>query len=414
MAQETGAGMQFSQVENEQFADIFGSNTAPQNNQNPFSIVSTEEEVDIFATPPAKTAETTTEGDTGQQQQQAEPKLDENGNPIEEEVDILGTEGETEEEAARKAGRPPKYDFKDINGYFQDRIKSNKLIGLIGEDDQPIELKTPEDYDMVIDENIKYQVEQHKKELNDTWYSSKSAAWKAVAQYSELVDDPTQIIPFIQGIQNIQSVSSVDEKTVEGAEQILRYYKKRSGTPDEIIDDEIESLKTSDKLVSAATKIKPAILQQETLQLQKMQQEAAQEEANYWKMVEDYEKSARQVISTPLFGAKLKPEEQTEIYNMIAVPQEELGGYAIYNEIDGLYQKKDFETLRKIAFLLRKEDNFLKIASQREVTKVANELQKKVRLATTPKTSSGELEDPSYTGTPKIRVSGNKTFGKAM
>ena len=365
--------MNFNEVNQDEFADIFYLPNAEEPNK--FKITSTEEDTDILGlTPP--------EGDTPAEETKEET----------EDVDILG-QGEPAEEE-RKVGRKPKYDFSDMSGYFSDRFKSNKLIPIVGEDDQPIELKTPEDFDLVIEENIKYQVDQKSKELEKTWYQSKSSAWKAVAQYAEYVDDPSEILPFLQGVKNIQTVSAVDETTLEGAEQIVRYQKQLSGIPSDVIEEEIEALKSTDKLVSSASKIKPALLQREERNLAAMQEEAKQSEIKYWTMVQDYEKKARQVIDSPLFGKiKLQNEEKAEVYDLIAVPNEEAGGYAIYSEIDKLYEKADFETLRELALLLKKKEKYLKYASQQEIGKVGKDLQNKLRLATSPKAGSADMDD---------------------
>lgn len=393
--------MEYNEVNQAEFVDLFGSQP---NQPAQFSVSTHEEDTDLFTQVP------TTEPPAGGAPVE-EKKLDENGNPIVEKP-VEGVEADILEDKAATAGRKPKYDFTEITGYFQDRIKNNKLIGLVDQDDKPVELKTPEDFDRIIDENINYQVSEYKKAVDANWHESKSPAWKAIARYADKVDNPADVIPFLQGVQNMQSVSAIDEKTIEGAEAIVRYYKQTTGSPADVINDEVDSLKSTDKLVAAATKLKPAILQQEAQYLGQLQAKAEQEERQYWTMVEDYEKSARAVISQPLFGAKLKPEEQNEIYNMIAIPNEEAGGYMIYTAIDDLYQKKDFETLRKVAMLLRKEDNFLKYASQKAVATSAAAVQNKIRLATTPKTGSGELEDPNYQEAPRIKLKSGMSFGK--
>jgi hypothetical protein len=400
--------------DNNQFADIFGP-MAPSYGNRPqsgfaFQEESTEEDILGYKIQDKPADDQSAGADDTKDKQDTAPKEGDS------ETDILGTGEEKEGEEPKegdepKAGRKPKYDFSDTSGYFADRFKSGKLIPLIDQDDKPLELKTPEDFDMVIEQNINYQVEQKTKELEQNWYKSKPPAFQAVAQYAELVDDITEIIPFIQGVRNIQSVASVDENTIEGAEAIIRYYKQATGTPEDVITDEIESLKTADKLISNAVKLKPAILQQETQRLQQMKAQKEAEEQKYWKMVTDYERSARSVISQPLFGAKMKTEEQSEIYDMIAVPNEEEGGYSIYSEIDKLYEDKNFEMLRKVALLLKKEEAFLKYASQKALSESSREIQGKIRLATIPKGNSG-LEDPEQSA-PKIKVNPQqKGFGK--
>jgi hypothetical protein len=386
--------MKFNEVDQNEFADILGMGSG-EDAFKPFKITGTEDETDILGL-----AEEVEETDPLTTQVQTEVQ-EEN----EEDVDILGQGEEKPEEADKKPGRKPKYDFSDISGYFQDRFKANKLIPIVGEDDNPIELKTPEDFDLVIEENIKYQVEQKAKELEKTWYEKKSPAWKAIAQYAEYVQNPTELVPFLQGVDNIQTVSQVDENTLEGAEQIVRYQKQLAGTPTDVIEEEIEALKSTDKLISSASKIKPALIQREERELARMQQEAQQREIQYWTLVQEYEKKARTVIDAPLFGkVKLPNEEKAEIYDLIAVPNEESGGYAIYSEIDKLYENADFETLREVALLLKKKDKYQKYVSQREVQKTGQDLQRKIRLATESKTSSGGMDDVDEQEQPVIKA----------
>lgn len=393
--------MNFNEVQENEFADIF--NLGPEETANTFKITATEDDADIL--------------NLGGDALEAQDPNTENAllNTEETDADILG-QGQTEEKPTeetddKKPGRKPKYDFSDMSGYFSDRFKNNKLIPIVGDDDVPIELKTPEDFDLVIEENIKYQVQQKAKELETSWYETKSPAWKAVAQYADLVSDPSELLPFLQGVNTIQSVAAVDETTIEGAEQIVRYQKQVAGVPNDVIEEEIEALKSTDKLVSSASKIKPALIAREERNLAQMQEQARQDEINYWTMVQNYEKKARQVIDSPLFGkVKLPNEEKAEIYDMIAVPNEKSEGYGIYTEIDKLYETADFETLREVALLLKRKDKYLKYASQQEVGKVGQDLQRKLRLATEPKGSSGDMDDVSTDDVKPVIRQTFKTF----
>lgn len=372
--------MEFNQVNEQEFVDLFELKDV---SSPTFNITSEEDDNDILG---LNNLTTTTEA------------------PVEEsteEVDILNTE--TAEEIAQKAGRKPKYDFSDIGGYFEDRFKNNKLIRIVGEDDKPIELKSPEDFDLVIEENIRYQVEQQKKELEKSWYQTKSPAFQAVAQYAELVQDPSEILPFLQGMNNMRSISEVDETSIEGAEQIVRYQKKLAGLPDDVVEEEIEALKSTDKLISSASKIKPNLLQREQANLVKMQESARQKEMEYWNTVAEYERKAKEIINTPLFGkVKLAMEDKEAVYDLIAIPSEESGGYKIYDEIDSLYEKADFETLREVALLLKKKEKYNKYVSQLELEKNNKELQKKLRLAT--ETGKGSVSEDDTPTEPVIKA----------
>lgn len=158
------------------------------------------QDVDILKTPQSSTTEETTQTPDNQD----DKKDDKVDNKVDEktEVDILGE---------NKA--PATTEIKDLTSYFEDRVKSGKFVAVEEEDEKGNKTlfipKTAEEYDEVLELQINYRLEQAKKDLEKSWYESKSPAWKVVSQYAELVDDPSQLIPFIQGVQTIQSVGNI-------------------------------------------------------------------------------------------------------------------------------------------------------------------------------------------------------------
>ena len=231
-------------------------------------------------------------------------------------VDILDTQN-----------RKPAIPLKDLTSYFEDRVKSGKFIAVEQEDETgkkvPFIPTTPDEYDEVLELQISYRLEQAKQEMEKNWYQSKSPAWKVVSQYAQLVDNPAEMIPFIQGVQTIQSIANIDENEIDGAEQIVRTRLIQRGDPEEIVEQQIEALKTTDKLVSTAKQYKPIIIQQEQAVLandMKIQQE---EQSRYMQMVGDIRTAAIQELEQPIFGKnKLKQEEKAEIYDLIGEPDD--------------------------------------------------------------------------------------------
>ncbi len=305
-------------------------------------------------------------------------------------ADILSTDN--------KGGRKPKYDFTDTSGYFQDRFKSGKFvpIEMDGEDGKPVQFipKTPEEFDEVIDLQVDYRLEKKAKELEENWYATKSPAWQAVAKYAEMTDDPSEILPFLQGVRTLESVRDLDPSDAASAEKIVRVRLQQRGDDDETINEQIDALRTTDKLITTAQKYKPSILQEEQQQLASMLNEKQKQQKEYIQMVSQIRESAIKAIETPLFGkVKLKQDEKAAIYEMIAEPSKETQGYPIYSAIDDLFAKNDMEKLKKIALILAKEDAYMGYISNNAATKTAGDLQTKLRVATDSRSSSGSDDD---------------------
>lgn len=381
------------QVNKDAYDDFFGLNDiiepeeVVQQKQNGFNSVGNN---DFDITPPIEEKE---------KEEKQEPIA-----PVEE-VDIL--EGDKKQEVVESV------DVTPLVSFFEERIKSGIFSPLVDEDGNDIPLTKLEDVDAFLEANLAYKLEKEKTELEKNWYSDKSPAWKAVAQYAEQVQDPTQLLPFLQGVQNIQNISEIDETTIEGAESIVRYKMQLSGDDGETIDEQIQILKDSDKIVDIAKKYKPNLVQAEAQRLAKMQEQAQQQQQQYIQMVSEYEKIAIEHIEKPLFGENLSQEEKAIVYDLIAAPSEELGGYPIFAAIDDLYEKRDFETLREIALLYAKKQEFYKYASKAATVKTANELQRKLRVQMETNTKSSGKDDPEIRTikVPAIKQQGKPRFG---
>jgi hypothetical protein len=210
-----------------------------------------------------------------------------------------------------------------------------------------------------------------------------------------MVDDPTQLIPFLQGVKNIQSVSTLNEEDPEQAEEIVRARMEQRGDPETIIKSQIDALKSTDSLIKTAQQVKPLMLQEEQRGLAQQVQEAKIREQEYLKVVNDIRENAHKAIEQPLFGkTKLRQEEKAIIYDMIAVPSEETGGYGIYSVIDKLFDTKDFELLKMITLLATKKDAFFQYLGTDIANQTATKLQKKLTVAGEMRGSSGNDSVP--------------------
>lgn len=397
--------MDISQLTESQFVDLFNSPTdtsgAASGSTPKFGM--SEQSVDLFN--PSLTETTTLTPSTTDTTTLAPSTTETTTQKPLDEVDLLGGSGN--EEGKTGPGRPPKYDFSDLSGYFEDRTKKGLFAPVKITDDKGEEIdfipKTPEEFDEVIQMQIDHKLGEAIQDVDKQWYGSKSPAWQLVAKYAENVTHPSELLPMIQGVQTIESIAKVDESQVEGAEQLVRMQLLKTGNPQELVDAQVEALKTTNKLVETAQKIKPAMLQQEQQQMARLQQDQQRQIDDYRNMVVDIRDNAIKAIEQPLGKEKLKQDEKAAIYELIAVPDEATRGYGIFNKIDELFDKKDFDKLRKIALLLTNEESFTKYVTAGVQEKVAEGLQKKLRIASENRGTSATDTATGNTSKPVIR-----------
>lgn len=371
-----------------QFIDIFNTSGTPGTpaGGNVAKFGQEERNTDIFAPPAGTPAASTTETTTLAPANPANPAASTTPGKetLLEEADLLGGSPEGDEEK-KGPGRPPKYDFTDMTGYFEDRTKNGVFVPLEVENESGEVVafvpKTPEEYDEFIQYQVEHKFKAGEKDLDQRWYESKSPAWQAVAQYAEKVNHPMELTPFLKGVEQLETVASLNEGEIDGAEKLVRISLGKSGQPQELIDTHIEALKTTNKLVETAQKLKPAMLQAEQQQLIKLQKEADQRDRDYRQMVVDIRNNAIKAIDSPLGKESLKKEEKLAIYELIAEPSPDTKGYAIFDKIDELFDKKDFDKLRKVALLLSNEEAFTKYMTSVAVEKTGAELQRRLRVA---------------------------------
>jgi uncharacterized protein YerC len=359
-----------TQISESNFVDLFSNEPLKSPEQMGFVGGGADPvEVDILANPEKK------------EEIKEEVKTEEVKVEEKQDVDIF------EEKEKGKPGRKPKNDFSDLSGYFENRLNSGKFVAI--EEETPTGEKkkfipsTPEEFDEVIDLQVNYQLEKKAKDLEESWYKSKSPAWQTVAKYAEMTDDPAEIVPFIQGIKQLQDVSAFDANSIDGAEAIVRLRLQQRGDSEDIINEQIDALKTTDRLINTATKYKPLILKEQESQLKQELYKKEQEEKEWNQLVGNIREGAIKSIETPLFGKhKLKQEEKSAIFGMIGIPSQETKGYQIYSAIDKLFESGNFDTLKEVALLLTNKEAYTNYLSDIASTKTAESLQRKLRVAT--------------------------------
>lgn len=397
--------MDINSISNQQFTNLFGPNLDDDGSEmqggTSFGMTN-DDNLNLFPNTPAVVV---TPAEAGKEETPTEqPKTGEEDKNKEEDkkedIDILGI-GDDKKDKPKTDEPAPIGEIVDMSSYFEDRLKKGTFVAIEeeGEDGQKKLFipKTPEEVDEVLQMQVDFKIEEAKKELNEKWLSDKTPAFQFLARYSDLIDDPRELIPVLQGVQNIQSIAEINEKEIEGAEELLRYNLQAKGLDKDLIDTQIESLKTTDKLISTAEKMKPQMLQEESKRLQQMERDEKKKLDDYRNMVIDLRENAIKAIDAPFYGtATLANEDKALVYDLIAEPSPESKGYQIYDEIDKLFESKNFTKLKQVALLLAKEESFFTHIGAKVANDTSTGLQKKLRVVTDSRTTtSANPEEPS-------------------
>jgi hypothetical protein len=360
--------MEITDINPNTLVDLF-SQESQENKQNATFTGVTEQEVDLFEKK---------EEDKPIENQQ----IDEN-----KEVDIL----------EKVEVKPSKNQIGDIASFFEERVKAGKFLPIEedGPDGEKIQFvpKTIDDLDEVLEIQVEHKLNEAKKDLEEKWYEGKSDAWKAIAKYSEMTDDPREVVPFLTGVKNIESVANLDPKDLKHAEQIIRTRLYQRGETEDLVEEQIEALKTTNRLEQTAEKYKPLIIKEEQDSLNKMISQKKQEQYEWETLVQKISQNAIKAIEEPFVGKiKLKQDEKVMVYDLIGHPSQETKGYKIYNAIDNLFENNKFDVLKKIALLIAKEDSFMSYISSESANKTAEGLQRQLRVADNKKNISTDFE----------------------
>lgn len=382
--------MQINTITEDNFTDIF----AEVENQKQTSFSSNLKDEDIFNIPVAP-----------EKKEDGEEKTEETKEIKDSDIFSKTKEGED----------APKEDLLNAIEFSKKLIELGEFQPIVDDTtNEPIELKTFEDIKDLWLVNKTYEKEQVLKTAEEQILASKSPIWKLVLDYADKLEDPTEILPFLQGVENLKTVVELNTENPEDAESIYRVYLKKNNTPLDLIDEQVELIKANNKLTEYAEKVKPILIKAEEEYLESEKNKADLKRQNDLELLNfNHQKTIESLESPFLEGVNLTQEEKAKVYNLLATPSKE-GGYEIYHKIDKLYEEGNFDKLKKLALLLENEDSYHKYVSTADLSKSAETLQRKIRISTELKTSSKETNPEEVKVIPKgLRKPGMpSTFGR--
>lgn len=263
-------------------------------------------------------------------------------------------------------------------------IENGKLQPWVNDKNEIILPTTKAELLELMDENLETINQNSYQEVQNQFYQTKSPVWQQLLKYSENARSLDEVAPLFSAMQNLESTQHLDPTNEDHQEYIIRQNGSIRGLDADTIDAEIEDLKERGKLQERAEKYKPGldkyneqVVQQE---LFKKQQEDQQKQyllqSHYNNVVENI------VNRKEIGGVKMKDADRQYIASTL-VPDDQLGGLPIYTIIDNLLQSGDYDTLARISLLASNSKVHDSYYNTKNSNQVANDLQRKLRVANT-------------------------------
>lgn len=295
----------------------------------------------------------------------------------------------------KKPGRPA--EKAKIPANFADLVAIAEEKGLIkGWDDGKYE--TVDDVLELLQANDQEKVKIYEEEAKKQFFGSMTPAMQTVAQYAQHIQNPAELIPFLEAMDNVAYSYELDADNADHHEAIVSNMLSIQGLSNDAIESEIKDLKERDKLADRAKALKPTLdrynEQQVAIMAQQKQKEYQQEQAKWKKYQETvFEK----VVKSPTVGGlKLKKQDRDLAYAALAhaVPNRGLG---IYTIIDSLIENGDFDTLTELALLGTNKKNYYDYIGTSIKAEVAEETQRKLRtsVSSTPSAPDAPAFNPN-------------------
>jgi hypothetical protein len=174
----------------------------------------------------------------------------------------------TEKEVSHNSLELPKEWQEALEKEFNSENPS--LIGWEGEDGKFVIPKTFDELKELINENKKFEVEESKKQWETETLSDLSPQVKSIMEYAKA--GGKDVTPLLEAWGTVESISQLDPRDPNDAEELVRYDLESKGMTDDDIEEQIELLISSNKLQSKAANLKPKLEEQEISKIAQMEQ----------------------------------------------------------------------------------------------------------------------------------------------
>jgi hypothetical protein len=143
------------------------------------------------------------------------------------------------------------------------------LIGWEGEDGKFVVPKTFDELKELINENKKFEVEENKKKWEKDTVEGLSPQVQSIMEYAKA--GGKDVTPLLEAWATVESISQLDPRDINDAEELVRYDLEAKGLDNDDIEEQVDLLKSSGKILQKAVNLKPKLEQQEIQRIAEME-----------------------------------------------------------------------------------------------------------------------------------------------
>lgn len=256
------------------------------------------------------------------------------------------------------------------------------LIGWEGEDGKFIVPKTFDELKDLINENKKYEVEESKKKWETETLSDLSPQVKSIMEYAKA--GGKDVTPILEAWATVESISSMDPRNIDDAEELVRYDLEAKGLDDDDIEEQIDLLRSSNKLINKAASIKPKLEEQEIARIQHMEEQQRQRTAQLLDNKKKYQQSMSKAIdetfSDKSLSNTIKHSVFEPVYESAFRPGMRVTGFQRSLEEIQLDPNRN-QHFAEVALLVSDRDKFFEVYGNKIKRDVTADTVKKLKFA---------------------------------
>ena len=263
------------------------------------------------------------------------------------------------------------------------------LMGWEGEDGKFIIPKTFDELKQLIEENKKYEVEESKKK----WEGEFSPQVKSIMEYAKA--GGKDVTPLLEAWGTVESISQLNPNDINDAEELVRYDLESKGLDEDDIEEQLEFLKSTNKIYSKAATIKPKLEEQEIMRIEQMEdlqrQRTAQLQANRQKYQHNMSTAIDTTFSDKTLSNTIKHSIFEPVYESAFRPGMKVTAFQRGLEDLQLDPQKN-QHFAEVALLVSDRDKFFEVYGNKIKRDVTADTVKKLKFAkNTNQTSEEEV-----------------------
>jgi hypothetical protein len=256
------------------------------------------------------------------------------------------------------------------------------LIGWEGEDGKFVIPKTFDELKELINENKKFEVEENKKKWEQDTVEGLSPQVQSIMEYAKA--GGKDVTTLLEAWATVESISQLDPRDINDAEELVRYDLEAKGLNEDDIEEQVDLLKSSGKILQKAVNLKPKLEQQEVQRIAEMEalqkQRAEQLQQNKVRYQTNMSQAIDKTFSDKNISGVIKHSIFEPVYESAFRPGMRVTGFQRGLEELQLDPSKN-EHFAEVALLVSDRDKFFEVYGNKIKRDVTADTVKKLKFS---------------------------------